>query len=75
MPNPDPTQPEPVEGDERLSSVRTGEDVQGSGTDASTEPAPGSLRDAEDTRGDENEGQFAVPVRPPEETQDGSGGF
>ena len=63
MPNPDPTQPEPVEGDERLSSVRMDEEVQGSGTDALIEPAPGSLRDAEDTRSDENEGQFAVPAR------------
>ena len=75
MPNPDPTHPEPVEDDERLSSVRTDENVQGNGTDALIEPAPSSLRDAEDTRGDENEGQFAVPVRPAEETQDGSGGF
>ena len=75
MPNPDPTHPKPVEGDERLSSVRTDEDVQGSATDALIEPAPESLRDAEDTRGDENEGQFAVPVRPAEETQDGGGGF
>ena len=75
MPNPDPTHPKPVEGDERLSSVRTDEDVQGSATDALIEPAPESQRGAEDTRGDENEGQFAVPVRPAEETQDGSGGF
>jgi hypothetical protein len=63
MPNPDLTQPESVEGDED------------SGTDALREPAPESLRDAEDTRGDEAEGQFAVPVRPAEESQDGNAGF
>ena len=62
MPNPDPTQPESV-------------DDEGSGTDALTDPAPESLRDAEDTRGDEAEGQFAVPVRPAEESQDGNAGF
>jgi len=62
MPNPDLTQPESVEG-------------EGSGTDALTDPAPESLRDAEDTRGDEAEGQFAVPVRPAEESQDGNAGF
>ena len=75
MPKPDPAHPEPVDGDERLSSVRMDEDLEGSGTDALIEPAPESLRDAEDTRGDETEGQFAVPVRPAEETQDGNAGF
>ena len=75
MPNPDPAHPEPVDGDERLSSVRMDEDLEGSRTDALIDPAPESLQDAEDTRGDEAEGQFAVPVRPAEETQDGNGGF